>query len=159
LIIVLYIGGARIHKSSCSPLDGHKVSKVDLSEGSADKPNFSPFTPNSLEHLKYELDRNKQNLREVEDVCNDPRTRDDVKERLIDERKYFLDQQRKHTTAILDMASKVDLNDVDADKLSKEVGKLKDDVERLYEDCESVKHRRLEQNQTDDSINSRDGEA
>jgi DNA-binding transcriptional regulator GbsR (MarR family) len=112
-----------------------------------------------LEHLKYELDRNKQNLREVEDVCNDPRTRDDVKERLIDERKYFLDQQRKHTTAILDMASKVDLNDVDADKLSKEVGKLKDDVERLYEDCESVKHRRLEQNQTDDSINSRDGEA
>jgi hypothetical protein len=38
---------------SPSPHDGHMVSKVDLSEGSADKPNFSPFTPNSLEHLSH----------------------------------------------------------------------------------------------------------
>ena len=90
---------------------------------------FSPFTPNSLKSLKAEIKRNKENLEELKTVFKDSDIIDDVREILIDERKYYVSQKAKHLNSILEQAKKVEIHDVDADKLLKEIEDLKGNVE------------------------------
>ena len=114
---------------------------IDLPLESDDK--FSPFTPNTLEYLEYEIKKNKLNLDELEKVCKHPEIVDDVREKLLDERKYYVSQQAKHMNSILEIAKKTEINDIDADKLLNEINKLKENVDKLFKDSESIKQRTL----------------
>jgi len=95
-----------------TPTTDKPISPDDEEKG-LEKDMFSPFTPNSLEQLKKEIERNVENMNELDTVCKDPDIKDNVKEKLIDERTYFLNQQVKHMDAIVQQARRVDFGDVD----------------------------------------------
>ena len=122
-------------------------------EPSTAKEIFSPFTPHSLEFLKYEIERSKENLKQVDNICKDPDVKQDIKEKIMDKHRYYLDQEAKHLNAVIEAAKKADLNDVDADKLIKEIEDLKDNANKLSEDSKAINHRRLEQTDTTDTTN------
>jgi len=106
---------------------------------------FSPFTPNTFDELKSEIKRNSENLDQLDSVT-DPAVLGDVKENLLDEKRFFLTQQTNHLEAVVEQARSIELNDVDMDDLLKKVEELKSNVDRLSKDVESIKHRALENN-------------
>ena len=122
---------------------------VYLPSESDDK--FSPFTPNTLEYLENEIKKNNVNLDELETVCKNPEVFDDVREKLLDERKYYISQQAKHMNSILEIAKKTEINDVDADRLSSEIEILKNNVDKISKDFESLKHRTLTESNKNNS--------
>lgn len=72
--------------------------------------------------------------------------RSDVKEKLLQERKYLLTQQNYHLEAVAQQAMSEGLNDVDvdADQLLKDIEQPNNNVQQLSKEVESIKHRTLE---------------
>lgn len=106
---------------------------------------FSPFTPNTFQDLKDEIAMNKDNLQKLDTIYETSQevVRNSVKDQLIEEQKYLLKQQTNHINALMDRASKVELKDVDSDKLLVEMKELQDNVVKLSKHFDYVKSRKL----------------
>lgn len=117
---------------------------------------FTPFTPGTYECLQHEIEKNEKNTDDLNNICKDADIKDSIKEKLIDERVYYLDQQNKHMDSVLEEAKNVSLNDVDTDKLIKHVDNLKVNVDKLHKDSQSIKHRSLERSNTSSMSESED---
>lgn len=144
--------------STSTTLINPNGNSIDIPSRSPD--NFSPFTPKTLEFLKEEIKINDENLRTIESVCKDSDVLANVREKLLDEKRYYLDQQNKHINSLLDIANKTDIRDVDADKLIKEIDNLKSSVDKLSKDSESIRYRTLKESDTDpDTDADTDGNA
>lgn len=128
----------------------------ELSPIEFERDNFTPFTPNTFEYLEKEIMKNKENLDNLEVVCKDPEIWGNIREKFLDERKYFVSQQEKHMQSILEQAKRTDINDVDADRLIREIDSLKDKVDKLSKDAESIKHRTLDSMKETDTVSPTD---
>ena len=78
------------------------------------------------------------NLKNIDSLCKDAEINKDVREKLLDERKYLLNQHSKHLNSVLDIEKKTDLND--ADKLLKQIDNLRSNVGRLSKDSGSIRN-------------------
>jgi hypothetical protein len=80
--------------------------------------NFSPFTPTTYEELNKEIEKNEMQLSRLNTVREEE---DSLKEKLLDERRYLLDQKAKHLKSLLNIAVDRPINGVDVDRLQKDI--------------------------------------
>jgi len=100
------------------------------------------FTPNTLDSLNQEIKNNKLNLDNIDNISKHD-TKDHVRENLLDERRYLLEQKTKHLEGVLQKAKNVPINDIDVYKLDKDILKLKNNIDKLVEMSKNIKYRSL----------------
>lgn len=110
------------------------------------------FTPVTLSYLDAEIRRNSENLKELSNICKDDITKSSLNENLIDERKYLLEQKSNHLNSVLHEAKNTPINDLDIDKLHKDISELKTSVDKLLDESESLKEKDLDCNKN--NVNS-----
>lgn len=103
----------------------------------------SEFSPKTLTHLEEEIRRNGINLERYNSLPLEDDVRTNIKEKLLDERSYLLDQKAKHLDVILHKAKNVPLNDVDTDALRNDISELKKKVDDLDSKSECLNNRSL----------------
>lgn len=72
--------------------------------------NNSPLSPVTLAYLNDEIKDNETSLA-------NPNLDNETIEKLMDDRRYLLDQRSNHLNAILEIAKKTPVNDIDTDYL------------------------------------------
>lgn len=101
------------------------------------------FTPNTLKALDFEIRRNSDNIESIDKTISDKGVKQSVKDNLLEERQYLLDQKAKHLASSLQAGKNTPLNDIDADNLHKDITLLREKVNTLYDKSEN-NHNRLE---------------
>lgn len=101
------------------------------------------FTPTTLSFLDKEIKENDLNLENLDNICKDETTKQSVKEKLIEEAKYLLDQKSNHLNSILQQAKNtpINSNETDVDNLHNEISCLKTKVKDLYEKSKDLQNR------------------
>lgn len=112
---------------------------------SGDSPDYTKdrFTPRTLGELDKVIEENTSNLKAIDNLPIDDTTKPSIKEKLIDEKRYLLDQKAKHVNSVLQQAKNTNLHDVDVDNLRKQVSQLKTTVDDLMNQSEDLKTRSL----------------
>lgn len=100
------------------------------------------FTPNTLDSLNQEITNNKLNLDNIDNISKLD-TKQHVRENLLDERRYLLDQKAKHLDSVLQLAKTAPIYDIDADELEKDILKLKKKIDKLVEMSKEIRYRSL----------------
>lgn len=96
------------------------------------------FTPTTYKDLQAEIENNINNLKQIDNITQDPQIREDMTRNLLDEQRYLLDQKSKHLASKVQMSRHQSTHD---DSLHKEVTKLKEEIDSL---CSKTKARSLE---------------
>lgn len=103
---------------------------MNLNMDSPSSKYFSPFTPTTYQELNKEIKKNWMKINKLETT---PEEEDYVKENLLDEKRYLLDQKAKHLKSLLDIAKNTPINDIDVDKLKKDIESLNKNAKTLLE--------------------------
>lgn len=90
------------------------------------------FTPITYKSLEEEINRNYTNMVDIDKTISDEGVRNSIRDKLMDERRYLLDQKSKHLASIYQLGKNTDFTDVDADILHKEISSLKEKTDNLY---------------------------
>lgn len=93
-----------------------------------DNPTFSPFTPTTYDELNKEIKRNSKLLNALNILQEESSTE---RENILEEKRYLLGQKAEHLKSILDIASNTPINDVDVNKLHKDIDSLDASVKTL----------------------------
>lgn len=81
-------------------------------------------TPITLEHLKKEILINQENLHNIDNIAVNSDLKQDLRENLLDEKRYLLDQHRKHLDAIVEISKRTAVSEEEADKIRKDISTL-----------------------------------
>lgn len=108
------------------------------------------FTPKTLATIDEEIENVKNNIDNINKVSH-PEVTPSLMESLIAEKNYYLSQKANHFKAVLQEASKTQLpsDDVDVDKLLKQVKDLKSEADNLLLESEKIKYRSLDANSSE----------
>lgn len=107
---------------------------ISTNLGSIYTPDLSKdlFTPTTYKALDLEIARNSDNISDLDKTISDEGVKNSVLDKLMDERRYLLEQKGKHLSAILQLSKNTSIDDVDSDKLHKEISLLKQRTDSLY---------------------------
>lgn len=97
--------------------------------------NFSEniFTPTTYRELDLCLKANAENLNNIEKTSNDPLLTESLRDKLIAEGAYLLDQKLNHWNASYEKGVNTPLNDDDSDVIHKQILDLRDRANSLVE--------------------------
>lgn len=111
-------------------------------------PNLSTdiLSPHVVEALQEEIKRNSRQLSEIYLQNGSDNEHLVLKDGLIDERKYLLNQMSNHLDAVIQQAKKVEIIETDMDQTCKDVTTLKSKVDKLALQCDTLDSRKLLKN-------------
>jgi hypothetical protein len=104
---------------------------------------FSPFTPGTLAELEKEISDCTSKLKYVNETCQDVHLKDSLREKVLEESSYLLDQKRKHYEALQNMAANTSLPEEDFDKIRNNVSLLSRQVNEVSANLDKLSHRSL----------------
>ncbi|KAF1828026.1 hypothetical protein BDW02DRAFT_318181 [Decorospora gaudefroyi] len=117
-------------------LDKNSLPTIEVSAPKVDT--SDQFTPKTLKELEKEIFNNHEALNNLDRVDID--VRKSVKENLLDEQRYLLQQKSNHLQSVLDEAANTPINVLDTDELKSDVNNLQEKINKLSKDVQELEN-------------------